>query len=259
MPPYSQRFYASAQGPSQSSAEVIVPLVLRLVEPRSVIDVGCGTGEWLAVFISHGVADVWGVDGPWVQTSGLHFPADRFQVYELRNPLRLARRFDLVVSLEVAEHLPAASAGTFVDSLTRLGPVVLFSAAIPHQRGTGHHNEQWPAYWSALFRQRGFEPIDYIRRQVWNETAVCPWYAQNTLLFVHADLLRDDCLPELQNAYAAHGGADPLPLVHPALYLDNAVPQRMGLRQALAVLPAIPAIAMRAISRRWRYFRGQPS
>ena len=51
------------------------------------------------------------------------------------------RKFDLVVSLEVAEHLPSECAETFVDSLTGLGPIVLFSAAIPHQGGTNHANE----------------------------------------------------------------------------------------------------------------------
>ena len=55
--------------------------------------------------------------------------------------------FDLVVSLEVAEHLPKECADIFVDSLVRLGPIILFSAAIPQAGGTCHINEQWPEYW----------------------------------------------------------------------------------------------------------------
>lgn len=73
------------------------------------------------------------------------------------------RNFDLAVSLQVAEHLPPSSAKGFIDSLAKLAPVVLFSAAIPLQAGAEHLNEQWPEYWAALFKTHDYLPIDCIR------------------------------------------------------------------------------------------------
>ena len=65
------------------------------------------------------------------------------------------RKFDLVLSLEVAEHLPSECAEAFVESLVNLGPVILFSAAIPYQGGENHVNEQWPEYWVGVLSGEG--------------------------------------------------------------------------------------------------------
>jgi SAM-dependent methyltransferase len=195
---------------------VIVPLVVERLRPRSVVDVGCGLGTWLAVFMENGVADVTGVDGDYVYSSRLEIPAERFVAHDLSTPLSLDRRFDLAVSLEVAEHLPADRAAIFVGSLTALAPFVLFSAAIPLQGGTNHVNEQWPEYWAALFGHRGFLPVDCVRREVWGDENVEWWYAQNTLLFVEEGRLAsppDGGRPFERTPFSQ------LALVHPRQYL----------------------------------------
>ena len=87
------------------------------------------------------------------------------------------------MSLEVAEHLPLESAETFVDSLTKHGNFIFFSAAAPFQTGTGHVNENWCEYWAALFAAKGFEPLDIIRDQIWSDESVPYWYRQNARLF----------------------------------------------------------------------------
>src|SRR5262245_44009168 len=135
MQPYTNEYYRALSDGARRSARVVLPLVLEFVRPRSVIDVGCGLGTWLAVFREHGVEDVWGMDGDHVDREWLEIPADRFLAHDLSQPLRLGRSFDLVVSLEVAEHLPPSCADAFVESLTRLGPLLLFSAAAPYQGG----------------------------------------------------------------------------------------------------------------------------
>jgi 2-polyprenyl-3-methyl-5-hydroxy-6-metoxy-1,4-benzoquinol methylase len=106
-----------------------------------VVDLGCGHGIWLETFTRHGVEDFIGVDGEWVPPEKLHFPPERFVAHRLDKPLQLGRRFDLAVSLEVAEHLPARGARQFVKNIADLAPCVLFSAAVPYQRGTDHVNE----------------------------------------------------------------------------------------------------------------------
>jgi hypothetical protein len=63
----------------------------------------------------------------------------------------MGRRFDLVQSLEVGEHLPLSAAETLVDSLTTASDRVLFSAAVKGQGGEFHVNEQPLAFWQELF------------------------------------------------------------------------------------------------------------
>jgi SAM-dependent methyltransferase len=144
---YTSEFFRAKTEGSLRSARTVVPIVMELLKPGSVVDVGCGRGTWLSVFAEHGIADVVGVDGDYVDRRTLLIPPDRFVAHDLTTPLRLHRTFDLVVSLEVAEHLPVACAGEFVASLTSLGSAVLFSAAVPGQGGTHHVNERWQDYW----------------------------------------------------------------------------------------------------------------
>ena len=113
---YTDHFYLRQRDGSRRSAAAIIPLVLDLVPARSVVDVGCGVGTWLSVFIDRGVADVLGVDGGYVDRALLEIRPERFIAADLRKPLRSGRAFDLAVSLEVAEHLPAECAATFVGT-----------------------------------------------------------------------------------------------------------------------------------------------
>jgi SAM-dependent methyltransferase len=214
---YTDAYYRALRDGARRSAEVVVPLVLRLTRPRGVLDVGCGRGTWLAVFREHGVEDVCGVDGDYVDREQLDIPRQQFVPWDLTQPLRLGRSFDLAVSLEVAEHLPADCAETFVGSLTALAPLVLFSAAAPFQGGQGHVNEQWPAYWARRFAARGYVPIDCLRRQLWDDERVEWWYAQNILLFAGPGQM--EALPPLREAHALTGGTAPA-LVHPKRYLE---------------------------------------
>ena len=215
--PYTEEFYHRQKDGSSRSAHEIVPLVLRLLQPRHVIDVGCGLGTWLAVFKELGCEEILGVDGAHVNTAMLKIPADQFFAWDLRQPLRLNRQFDLVVSLEVAEHLPSDCAESFVDSLTALGPVVLFSAAIPFQGGTHHVNEQWPEYWLRYFQARDFVVIDALRKQIWHNPHVEYFYAQNILMFAQRAYV--DRHPVLKQA-ADHTSVTQLSIVHPQKYLE---------------------------------------
>ena len=181
---YSIEFYENQQEGSRRSANRIVPIVLGLVRPNSVVDVGCGVGTWLAAFAEHGVSEICGIEGGHIERTLLQIPQGCVISYDLTKPLRLERRFDLVVCLEVAEHLEQEHAGTLIDGLTRLGPVVLFSAAIPYQGGTNHVNEQWPQYWADLFATKDYFAVDCIRDRVWHCDDVEWWYAQNTLIYV---------------------------------------------------------------------------
>ena len=217
--PYSQEFFSSLRDGALRSATEIVPIVLDLAQPSSVIDVGCGTGTWLAIFAGHGISDFLGVDGDYVDRGLLEIPADKFLPIDLRHPLVLERQFDLVVSLEVAEHLPPSAADMFVESLARLGPLVLFSAAIPCQGGVDHVNEQWPDYWAERFERHDFLAADAIRPLVWANANVESWYAQNSLFFVHRRRLSR--FPALRTAVRSTKRSF-LAKVHPRIFAEVA-------------------------------------
>ena len=190
MQSYTEEFYEFVREGSKESAKEIIPIIFEFIQPKSVIDVGCGVGTWLSVFQAHGVEDVWGIDGDYVDKNAIEIPKERFLTFDLKSPFRFNRQFDLVVSLEVGEHLPNECAETFVDSLTKLAPVILFSAAIPFQGGTQHVNEQWQDYWVKHFQNKGYVAIDCIRNRVWENERVEFWYAQNILVFAKREIGR---------------------------------------------------------------------
>ena len=216
-PIYTHDFFKGRQARTAQAAARIIPHVLDLIQPSSVIDIGCGTGEFLASFRQHGVDDIQGIDGSYVERDLLVIPQECFTPFDLSQPFAFDRGYDLAVCLEVAEHLLPRSAAQFIASLTRLAPVILFSAAIPYQGGNGHLNEQWPDYWADLFKQHGYVPVDALRRRIWNDREIPFWYRQNILIFCSGAAL--DANAALAQAHQATQ-PDALSLVHPEWYLE---------------------------------------
>lgn len=215
---YDRSFFQAVAAGSTASAHAVIPLVLEYVRPRSVVDVGCGTGTWLRAFQEHGVTDVMGFDGPWVNRDLLVIPPRQFTIVDLTQPIVPDRRFDLAVCLETAEHLPAAAARGLVASLTSLAPVILFSAAIPFQGGQHHLNEEWPEYWARLFAEHRVRFADCLRARVWTNPCVDWWYAQNMFLAVDSDYLSS--VPRLADAVSVTEAGN-LARVHPRAYLES--------------------------------------
>jgi SAM-dependent methyltransferase len=180
---YNSQFYENQSQGSRKSAGVVIPLVNKLVRPRSVLDVGCGVGTWLAEWVAQGVTDVVGLDGEYVDKTALHIETAKFVPTDLTKRFSLSRKFDLVECLEVAEHLDESCAAQFIECLTSHGDIVLFSAAIPGQGGTNHVNEQWPSYWAEKFFRAGFKSYDIIRSVIWADPNVELCYRQNILIF----------------------------------------------------------------------------
>jgi len=214
---YTSEFYDDLSSTSLPSAKKIVPFILDLWPSKSVLDIGCGNGSWLSTFRSCGVDHIKGIDGPWVKPDQLLIPSENFKVMALDKEINVQEQFDISMSLEVAEHLPAERASSFVASLCNAAPVVFFSAAIPGQGGVNHVNEQWPEYWADLFAEHGYEAIDIIRPKFWNDSDVTWWYKQNCLLFVSNNILASEKGAKLKKA---HETATHMPdaMVHPELY-----------------------------------------
>lgn len=191
-----------------TAANEVVPIVMELIQPASVIDVGCGIGTWLAVFEEAGVQETLGVDGEYVDRALLHIREEQFVTVDLIHPFRYDKKFDLVVSLEVAEHLPESAADTFVETLISLGDTILFSAAIPGQGGQNHLNEQWPDYWQTKFAAHGYQFHDVIREKIWWNKKVDVWYRQNMFLVSKKSALENTLIWNYKNN-----------TIHPELFL----------------------------------------
>lgn len=201
---YNDKFYEEQKDASYRSAEAIAPIVLEAIKAKSVIDVGCGVGGWLHVFQRLGVSEVCGYD---VNDLG----ADK---YFIPKPLiktnsdfssagfRIRENSDLLICLEVAEHLPEASADHFVRNLAAAAPIIVFSAAIPGQTGVNHVNEQPPWYWREKFNRIGYIEIDFIRPRILRNEDICWWYRQNMTCFVRQEVLSGN--PQLQALSRLH-------------------------------------------------------
>ena len=155
-----------------------------MIPINSVVDVGCAQGEWLAEFKANGVRTTFGMDGPWVCENHLLVDRKCFKSIDLNNIGEPSSRYDLAISLEVAEHLTEESSVSLIKFLTGSARYVLFSAAIPGQGGTGHLNEQWPSYWVEIFEKFDFKVYDCLRKRIWGNESVAPAYRQNLFLFV---------------------------------------------------------------------------
>ena len=186
------------------SALTILPEAFRLIgrRPLTVLDFGCGDGSWLRAAATLGVFGAVGCDVREPGAVKLPRTARYIQKDLLRDPGGLveAEAFDLVVCVEVAEHIPFDLSGRLVEILTgnTRGPV-LFSAAPPGQGpypppGTPveeswpwHVNEQEPGFWEALFQARGFFPDDRIGDRIKYAPLIDPWYRTNVRMFFRGE------------------------------------------------------------------------
>lgn len=221
-PDYEQlhRHHRSDDARRKHGARVALGKLFEHFTPRSVVDFGCGLGIWLEAAQELGVTEVHGVEGAWLDKSLLAIDPGAVSQADLAKPVALGRRFDLALSIEVAEHLPETSAEVFVATLTDHADVVMFSAAIPLQGGIGHVNEQWPSYWADKFRHHGFVPVDFIRAQIWADKSVKWPLRQNLLVYAARKLVEPGAA--LAELYHRVKDQMPLDLPHPELYLHHA-------------------------------------
>lgn len=166
---YDHNYYSRDVEPTMAvSAGVMAESIHRDLAPARVIDVGCGTGALLAALTERGIVgqgfDYSTAALEWCRRRGLS--AARLDLEHDPIP---AVRADVVISTEVAEHLPARCADRYVEHLVTMAPVVVMTAAEPGAGGTDHVNEQPLAYWIQKFHARGY---------VYDAATACSWRAE---------------------------------------------------------------------------------
>lgn len=173
--PYTTRYYHEISEGAIRSAKIILGSLP--FKYKSVIDVGCGVGEW-----SNNHPRYHGIDYR-IDRSKLLFPETFYFECNLNREFpKMEIKYDLCLCLEVAEHLHPSRAEPLIEYLCSLSDKVLFSAAIPYQGGSGHVNEQWQTYWAELFYKNGYGAIPFLIKPE-QVPDVELWYLQNTTLY----------------------------------------------------------------------------
>lgn len=185
---YDARYYDYVDAEAAAAAPVMVASLIARFSPQTLVDVGCGTGAFLAEAQRRGLT----VHGLEYSNAGIARARQKgvsvaqFDLTTAAAPTLPRPRFDLVTSFEVAEHLDAALADNYVNLLASLGGRIVMTAAVPGQGGMNHVNEQPNSYWIAKLEQRGFRHVPALTqalRQEWTPQLQQKWFGENVLVF----------------------------------------------------------------------------
>ena len=192
---YDSRYYATdVEGPAANSAPDISQSITSDLQPHTVVDVGCGTGALLEVLKENG-CQVFGLEYSEAALQLCRARGVDVQKFDLeKESLAINQTFDVVVSMEVGEHLPEKSADRYVEILAELSDTIVFSAAQPgppERHAHDHVNEQPKSYWLSKFRAFGFE-YDEVMSNQWQKKwqaggAVVYWYHENVMILRRLD------------------------------------------------------------------------
>jgi len=183
---YDSRFFTNTIKLEEPSARAIADILIRHFQPRSIVDIGCGCGIYLAALAKKGV-EILGYDGSPAAVA-MSLAGDKIKLYDLCEPLSLDKKFDLCLCIEVAEHLPAKCADALLQTLTCAADKIIFTAATPGQgpRSIGHINEQPHEYWVEKFKKLGFDLnlklTQKIKAEMEEREAVW-WVVKNLMIF----------------------------------------------------------------------------
>lgn len=151
---YDAQFFKKRRSKHKAAARYMKVLVDLLGPFSSVLDLGAGDG-----YCAHFLADL-GAEAHMVEINDSVLPYAfkdvQCRIHDLRYPLDYGRTFDLVMCVEVAEHLPEYAADALCDNIARhVGRLLFFTSAPPGQIGGGHINLQPQLYWMEKFNARG--------------------------------------------------------------------------------------------------------
>lgn len=183
---YDQKFFLNAFKFEKPSVKAFAGILIKHFSPKSVIDIGCGNGIYLAEFFKNNIR-ILGYDGSPAALAG-SLVGNKIKLHDLCQPLKLRRQFDLCLCLEVAEHLKENCAQTLINTLTGLAATIVFTAATPGQgpKSLGHINEQPPEYWQKLFEQKNFglnRKLTKIIKKEMADQQVIWWLTKNLMIY----------------------------------------------------------------------------
>lgn len=160
---YNEDYFSANQFEEENKwADQISEKIFKVCKPKSVIDVGCGRGFFLRYFFNKGIK-IAGLEGSKSAFKKMVVPKNFIKHQDLRFPLeKIKRKYDYVITFEVAEHIEREFAAIFIYNLTKLSDKIVFTAFPPGEIDSHPHhpNEQPIEYWETIFAFFGFKPDD---------------------------------------------------------------------------------------------------
>lgn len=196
---YDAAYYEHYRELLKAGVPFIRRFFLTVLPPfESVIDIGCGTGDFIAPMIAEG-KDVLGVDFS-VGSVEINVLGDRFRNIDITKPFDLGRKFDVLTSFEVYEHIPAGTAEKqYLENIKNIGAnYMIISCAgmkvagkdtgelypkLEKQWGRRHYNCLTLEDFASRVCALGYE-VDGLKTVQWSKTPAIPGYLKhNTVVF----------------------------------------------------------------------------
>lgn len=184
----------------------IAETIIKEYQPKTIIEFGCGTGALAREFASRGITVV-AIDG-YSMPDFSNYSDVKFTKIDLNNVNETQKflssfnsKFDLAISIEVAEHLNPDVSQSFIQWMTSVADVVVFSAAVPHQDGDGHINCRTRQDWYKFLKKSDFVIADTLRIHFTSNLRLGLWHKLNVIDYVRknsnfADKINSDELIE---------------------------------------------------------------
>jgi SAM-dependent methyltransferase len=138
------------------------------IAPKTVLDAGCAIGLLVEALRQHGV-DATGID---LSAYAIGRVDDRLRAYCRQGSIadEFPQRYDLIVSIEVLEHMPARDAEAAIANFCRHTDDVVFSSSPLDYKEPTHVNVHPPEYWASEFARHGFyRDVDF------DASYITPW------------------------------------------------------------------------------------
>jgi glycosyltransferase involved in cell wall biosynthesis len=171
--------YDQIESEEKPFADRLATWIKENINPKKVVDIGCGPGTYVYSLRDNNV-NAYGYDID-DRVDGKDY-LKKLSLFEVND------KSDVVICLEVAEHIETELSDSIVDSIIRNvndDGMIIWTAAIPGQGGVGHINCQTKEYWEEKFISRGFyrdctienNLLEYIR-----SGSHMGWFLQNLMV-----------------------------------------------------------------------------
>jgi len=163
--------------------------IYKLLKGKHIIDLGAGIGHYEEHFNNLNTANPGSGPASWIAYDGaenIELVTDgKVRWADLTEKQNLGI-YDWVISLEVAEHIPAEKESIFLDNLDRHNTEgMIISWAVIGQDGYFHVNTQDSAYVISTITDLGYtynEPLSLELRKL-GEASMAKWFANNVYVF----------------------------------------------------------------------------
>ena len=175
---FGEYYYANNCGAPYERTEAWLSFFQKIADriitdfnPQTVLDAGCAKGFLVEGFRRRGV-EAWGIDLSEYAIQSVHPDIKDFCFTgSIAQPL--PRRYDLIVSIEVVEHMPAEEAVRAIENLCQYSDNILLSSSPYDYKEATHMNVHPPDYWARQFARFGFfRDLDY------DASYITPWAAR---------------------------------------------------------------------------------